>query len=105
MLYTGGFGHCLGLAAIIAEATTPFVNNRWFLDKAGMKVNCELKMMIFAIQMMDFVFKMMKFAFKWTGGSAVPHQWPVHDGIVVHRAGDGLPLAGLDCHCVARPDR
>ena len=59
----------------------------------------------FAVKMMKIVFKMMKFAFKWTGGSAVPHQWPVHDGIVVHRAGDGLPLAGLDCHCVARPDR
>jgi hypothetical protein len=36
-LLTGDFGHTLGLIAILAEFTTPFVNARWFLDKLGMK--------------------------------------------------------------------
>ena len=31
------FGHFLGLMGLIAEFTTPFVNLRWFLEKARMK--------------------------------------------------------------------
>lgn len=30
-------GHSLGIAAILLEITTPFVNTRWFLDKCGLK--------------------------------------------------------------------
>lgn len=30
-------GHSLGIAAILLEVTTPFVNARWFLDKCGLK--------------------------------------------------------------------
>lgn len=37
MLLGYGIGHTLGLVAMIAEFTTPFVNNRWFFDKAEMK--------------------------------------------------------------------
>jgi len=32
-----GYGHCFALAAGMTELTTPFVNNRWFMDKFGMK--------------------------------------------------------------------
>ena len=36
-LLDGGFAHFMGLIGIISEITTPFVNLRWFLHKAGLK--------------------------------------------------------------------
>uniref|UniRef100_A0A7S3YPV9 TLC domain-containing protein n=1 Tax=Lotharella globosa TaxID=91324 RepID=A0A7S3YPV9_9EUKA len=33
-----GFGHSLGMMIIVLETTTPFVNQRWFFEKTGMKV-------------------------------------------------------------------
>ena len=36
-----GFGHTLGMVAIIAEFTKPFVNNRWFLDKVRLSIDTE----------------------------------------------------------------
>ena len=37
MELTGGYGHCFAMSAGMTELTTPFVNNRWFMDKMGMK--------------------------------------------------------------------
>jgi len=37
LMNQGGFGHCLALCAMITETTTPFVNQRFFFDRAGMK--------------------------------------------------------------------
>ena len=33
----GGFAHNIGSCAVLIEATTPFVNQRFFFEKAGMK--------------------------------------------------------------------
>ena len=31
------YGHCFAMSAGMTELTTPFVNNRWFMDQMGMK--------------------------------------------------------------------
>jgi hypothetical protein len=33
----GGFAHSVAICAMLTEATTPFINQRFFFDKAGMK--------------------------------------------------------------------
>ena len=37
MMTRHGFCHSIALCAMLTEATTPFVNQRWFFDKSGMK--------------------------------------------------------------------
>merc|ERR1719181_1938368 len=37
MVLSGGNAHFFAICATLAEATTPFINGRWFLDKMGMK--------------------------------------------------------------------
>ena len=60
-----GFGHTLGLVAIVAEFTTPFVNNRWFLDKAGMKDG--LAYLINGLMMIFSWFVVRVLGFLWLG--------------------------------------
>ena len=38
-LLDGEYGHCYAMIASICEATTPFINQRWFFDKCGMKAS------------------------------------------------------------------
>lgn len=36
-LLVGGYGHMFGVSGILLEVTTPFINQRFFMDKAGQK--------------------------------------------------------------------
>ena len=81
-----GVGHTLGLVAIIAECTTPFVNNRWFLDKANMKDG--LVYLLNGLLMTFSWFVVRVLGFLWLG--TVVYGWrdqiallPFHHGIAL----------------------
>lgn len=84
-LIMGGYGHFLGLMGVACEATTPFINARYFMDKAGMKDNKLYFYNGLLMTLLWFIFRVCGFTFLGYRIFASFHQlktWPQTANVV-----------------------
>lgn len=65
LMTEGKFAHSIALCAMLTEATTPFVNQRFFFDKAGMKASALYVANGLAMTLLWFLLRVLLFG--WLG--------------------------------------
>lgn len=65
LMTDGGFGHSIAVCATMTEITTPFINQRFFLDKANMKDGMLYVVNGLLMTLLWFLFRVLLFG--WLG--------------------------------------